>query len=157
MSHGDTQRAGWPVSSRSPAAVVQAAKASSAGTGGEVLTFIEAYNDDVASIPVVGGEPGVIDPGDAFLFEAPLMNRAGTRQLGKEYVRCENGFEGFTCEATMLIFNKGKITAAGTMFSADDTVLAVTGGTGKFKTAHGQLTSTLTDDGNDLLVIHVIY
>jgi hypothetical protein len=146
----------WAKRAAHPHAVVAKARKDAASRGNTTLTFIESYEGDsyqVVGLPV--GEPDG-EAGDGVLFEAPLLNQAGTRQVGLESVRCMLGFEGVTCESTLLVHGRGKIRAAGTMFGGDDATIAVTGGTGRFHAARGQLTSTLIDDTSALVVVELV-
>jgi len=77
--------------------------------------------------------------GDYFIFEGRLMRNG--EQVGRDFGRCLLGFRTFTCEATASIEGEGKIVVGGTLFSERrDFRLAITGGTGSFKDARGQLT-----------------
>jgi hypothetical protein len=145
---------GWARPAAHPDAVAASARSAAARRGNRTLTVVEDYeNSQQVSLPVGGPEFG---PGDGYLMEAPLLNAAGSRQVGVETVRCMIGFESFTCEATLLLRGKGKIRAAGTMFGPDDYTVPVTGGTGQFRAARGQLTSTSTEDGNGLVVVELV-
>ena len=86
----------------------------------------------------------------------PLYNRAGTKQVGHTNGDCllteldEATFEvTFECDVTFVLRN-GSITAEGP-FSGTETGgsgnLAVTGGTGRYRTAHGEVHVTETDTG----------
>jgi len=77
--------------------------------------------------------------GDYFIFEGRLMQNG--EQVGRDSGRCMPGVRTFTCEASVLIRGKGKIVVAGTLFTdQNDIRLPVTGGTGAFKDARGELT-----------------
>jgi allene oxide cyclase len=144
---------GWAgTSSRSPAALVHAAKAAAAREGTHVLTVVEIENGDGTYVDV--GESGE-SAGDYFLFEGRLMSADGTTQVGRDSGRCMIGARTYTCDATASIFNKGKIVVSGAFFRESDTKLAVTGGTGRFKDVGGQLTVTDTADGNSLLIFEL--
>jgi hypothetical protein len=95
--------------------------------------------------------------GDYFVIGSdPLYNRAGTKQVGHTNGDCllteldEATFEvTFECDVTFVLRN-GSITAEGP-FSGTETGgsgnLAVTGGTGRYRTAHGEVHVTETDTG----------
>lgn len=144
-------RQDWPASSSSPAAAVRAARAAADRDGSRVLTFLEV-EDRVADVDV--GAPGE-SPGDYFLFENRLLSADGSRLLGRDSGRCMINIRTFTCDATARIFGKGKIVVSGTFFAENDARIAITGGTGRFDEAGGQLTVTDRPDGNTLLVFRV--
>jgi hypothetical protein len=130
---------------------VEAAEASAARDHTKVLTFLE-IEERSAFIDV--GDPGE-SSGDYFLFESRLMSEDGTTLLGRDSGKCTLGIRTFICDATASIFGKGKITVYGALFREADTRIAITGGTGAYKEAGGQLTVTDTSDGNTLLVFQL--
>jgi hypothetical protein len=136
---------------QSPTAAISAAHASAKRDDTKVLTVLEVVDLEVF---VDVGEPGE-GPGDQFLFENNLMNPAGTRIVGRDSGHCMVGIETFTCDATAWIFGKGKIVVSSPTFTDTDNKLAITGGTGKFKEADGQL--RLADGGgrNALLIFEL--
>jgi hypothetical protein len=148
----DPDHLGWPVSStQSPAAVVNAAHASAKRDDTKVLTVLEVV--DLEEFVDVG-EPGE-GPGDVFLFENDLMNPAGTRIVGRDSGHCVIGIETFTCDATALIFGKGEIVVSSPTFNDNDIKFAITGGTGKFREAGGQLTVADAGNRNTLLIFQL--
>lgn len=115
------------------------------------MTFVEVVNrENLVDV----GDPGD-SPGDYFLFEATLKNRAGTKTLGRDSGQCTLGARTFICEATAQIFGKGKITVYGAFFGEFDPRIAITGGTGDFRDAGGTLAVTDAAHGNSLLVFQV--
>ena len=95
-------------------------------------------------------------PGDEFIFSAKLINGQNMR-IGTLDAKCTLALNGrLLCEGTMR-FRGGYVTLSGTIGAdeQDGTVdhIAVTGGTGRFDMAHGQLISTSTgqNTANDVL------
>ena len=88
-------------------------------------------------------------PGDEFIFSAKLINRQNMR-IGSLDAKCTLALHGrLLCEGVMRLHG-GTLTLQGTV-GADEpngTVdhIAVTGGTGSFDQAHGQLISRSTSD-----------
>ncbi|MDX6594118.1 MAG: Allene oxide cyclase [Gaiellales bacterium] len=80
--------------------------------------------------------------GDSIFFEEVLRNAARTRNVGTSAVECRIGIRTFNCAGTLLLFGKGKIMAQGALFDERDSVIPVTGGTGKFAGVGGQLMVT---------------
>jgi hypothetical protein len=145
--------AGWPVSaSRAPAQALSAARAEAARDGNKTFTVVEV-EERTASVDVGDAGEG---PGDYFLFESRLMSQDGSKQVGRDSGRCMIAVRTFTCDATASIFGKGKIVVSGTLFGEADSRIAITGGTGAFKDAAGQLTVIDTPDGKTLLTFELV-
>lgn len=88
-------------------------------------------------------------PGDYFVFEGRLLQKG--EQVGRDSGRCLAGVRTFTCEATASLDGRGKIVVGGTLFTDQrDFRLAVTGGTGAYKDARGQL---LVEEGKRTFLI----
>ena len=123
----------WPVAA-APGAADEVARAARAKDR-QVITVREVQNRDRYVDVGARGE----SPGDYFIFESRLMKRG--EQVGRDSGRCLLGIRTFTCEATALLNGRGKIVVGGTLFTDQrDFRLAITGGTGEFKDARGQLT-----------------
>ena len=123
----------WPVAA-APGAADEAAQAAAA-RGNQVIRVREI---ETGGRFIDVGKQGE-SPGDYFVFESRLEQ--GGEKVGRDSGRCTLGVRTFTCEATALLKGKGKITVAGSLFSdANDFRLPITGGTGAFKDARGELT-----------------
>jgi hypothetical protein len=86
-------------------------------------------------------------PGDEFIFSGKLINSQNMR-IGTLDAKCTLALHGrLLCEGTMRL-RGGYVTLSGTVGAnePDGTVdhIAVTGGTGRFDNAHGQLISKST-------------
>ena len=123
---------GWPSSTKSSSA--QIAKAS-AKEGTHVFTVIE---HEVRTADVDAGDPGE-SAGDYFLFESRLLHPNTGDLVGVDSGKCMIAIRTFVCDATARINGKGKIVVAGAFFSENDGVLPITGGTGAYREAAGQL------------------
>ena len=124
---------GWPSSTKMSSA--QIAKQANAKEGTHVVTVIE---HEVRNADVDTGDPGE-SPGDYFLFESRLLHPASGDVVGVDSGKCMIAIRTFVCDATARINGKGKIVVAGAFFSENDGVLPITGGTGAYREAAGQL------------------
>jgi allene oxide cyclase len=131
----------------SVAAAVHAAKSSGNGSSGRTLILVER----AGAQNVIDVGPSGDSPGDAFVSENALYDSTGKHLIGRDLVRCEQGIRTFTCEATGQIFGHGKIRIAGTVFTENENTYPVTGGTGAFRGAGGQLTPFDVNDTTAVL------
>jgi hypothetical protein len=100
-------------------------------------------------------------PGDFVLFASQLRSRDdGARLVGHAAARIDLGIDAFPLSGTFLIKGRGKILAAGTAFPGKERPvnrLAITGGTGQFKNARGELEFFgPLEDGSILYVFQII-
>ena len=145
-----TVERGWPVSVQDAAPALRAARADARQHGGEVLRIVERPR----RFAMAGsGE----NPGDAIFFEGRLTNRAGTKTVGRDSIKCTVSIRTFICEGTMQIYGRGKLMVYGALFAAvgKDTV-AVVGGTGEFRDVGGGLTVVGENDEDSLLIFHLV-
>jgi hypothetical protein len=91
------------------------------------------------------GEPaegeGDFSPGDMLIFENILRNEAGTKQVGNFFANCTMSVPPMAlCRGTLWL-EQGKIEISTAVNFADADVIhsAITGGTGRYKTARGQV------------------
>ena len=124
---------GWPSSTKMSSA--QIAKQAHAKDGTHVFTVIE---HEVRTADVDTGDPGE-SSGDFFLFESRLLHPRTGDLVGVDSGKCMIAIRTFVCDATARINGKGKIVVAGAFFSENDGVLPITGGTGAYREAAGQL------------------
>jgi hypothetical protein len=109
-----------------------------------VLRLAEKLTDDERfSSDIDVGEQG-FSVGDYFvLFKDPFFNRALTRQLGTVEGDCvvvDLDGPTFECDLTVLFNDGPSLTIEGPLdFAAGEADWAVTGGTGRYKTARGEL------------------
>ena len=149
---GHAERHGWPASStRSAAAIAHAAHATAARTGARVITVLEVEQRSAFVDVGASGESA----GDYFLFESRFLTPDGGATVGRDSVKCTLGVRTVMCEATGVIFHKGKIEVVGTLFSDTDAVLPIVGGTGAFKGAGGTVTIKDLASGDTLLTFEI--
>lgn len=78
--------------------------------------------------------------GDTLAFGNPIYNAANTKRIGRDQGQCvrTNPGSSYECEWTLLLAH-GQIVVQGPFYDTKDSVLAVTGGTGRYRTARGQM------------------
>jgi hypothetical protein len=95
-----------------------------------------------ADFTVIDNAPQGDSPGDQILFTDDLFDPAG-RRIGRDEARCTIMFRGdVLCDATFVIAGRGQLTIEGVGLT-----FAVTGGTGEFRKARGQMHETFLPTG----------
>jgi hypothetical protein len=135
-SSGKHAGKGWARMAGGSAAASAAAGASDNGTQHLVL-FARSVREDFVDVGASGESTG-----DSVFFEDVVWNASRTARVGKDTVECRLGIRTFNCVGTLLLFGKGKIQVDGAFFADRDSVIPVTGGTGKFAGVSGQLVVT---------------
>jgi hypothetical protein len=149
LIHGTTRRIlVMAVAAACLAAVIGGVSFARAGgsSGPQTLVFTEVDTGG-KFISVTHTQNGA--PGDEFIFSAKLINGQNMR-IGTLDAKCTLALHGrLLCEGTMR-FRGGYVTLSGTLRADEPTGtidrIAVTGGTGRFDQAHGQLISKSTSD-----------
>ncbi len=100
------------------------------------LTLVErATSDTVADIGKKGDSVG-----DVLAFANEVYDQANATLLGRDNGWCVRTVVGQAWECIWTVsLEKGQITVEGPFYDTQDSVLAVTGGTGKFANAHGEM------------------
>lgn len=102
-----------------------------------------------ASDAVVDQAPAGNSIGDILVFANIVMDETGTTQVGTDQGFCirTNVAEGvWECTWTLFLA-QGQIVTQGPYYDADSSTLAITGGTGEFAGASGQLDLGVNVDG----------
>ncbi len=125
----------------SPAALAMALTVSGpalAGEAGTAFTVVERAATDAVSVHG-GAKPDNV--GDILTFANPVFDAANRVQVGSDQGYCVREVAGkaFECHWT-LILAKGQIMVDGPFFDDADSILAVTGGTGAYGGARGEMT-----------------
>ena len=95
-----------------------------------------------ADFTVIDVAPEGDSPGDQILFTDTLFDQAG-RRIGRDQARCTIMFrDDVLCDATFILDGRGQLTIEGATLT-----FAVTGGTGEFARARGQLHETFLPTG----------
>jgi allene oxide cyclase len=123
---------------RSTAIVAIAALLGSAGTAlaAQSLTVVErAVSDQTIDLGAKGDSPG-----DLLVFANPIYDAQNARQLGTDQGYCVRVVvsKSWECFWTLTL-KEGQITVEGPFLDQGDSLLAVTGGTGKYAGARGSL------------------
>ena len=91
--------------------------------------------------------------GDQFPFSNPLFNASNTQQVGRDQgncIRTNPGRGEWQCSWTNKLPN-GQITVEGPFYDTRDSLLAIIGGTGAYRDAHGQMLLHARPDGYDFV------
>jgi hypothetical protein len=128
---------------RTAALVAIAAVAVLAGSGSsaraadeERFTAVErATSDQIVDL----GTPGD-SVGDMLVFANILYDKSNSAPIGKNSGWCIRTIVGQAWECTWTAtFEKGQIVTQGPFYDQGESVLAITGGTGTYKTSRGEL------------------
>jgi allene oxide cyclase len=88
----------------------------------------------------VDESPAGDSSGDLLTFHNPVFDRTDSRRVGRTHGECTRIVAGDSWECRWTTFLRGgKLTVEGPFFDTRPSVLAVTGGTGRFRDARGQL------------------
>jgi hypothetical protein len=115
--------------------VVGASAGPSDRHGGRTITVVEHATTDA----VTNGTGGD-DVGNVLTFANEVFNRADTQKAGTDQGSCIRMVVGESWECSFTTFlPKGQITVEGPFYDTDDSVLAITGGTGAYRNARGEM------------------
>ncbi len=105
----------------------------------QTLTVVERATSDT----VVDIGPSGDSLGDVLAFGNPIFDAANAQQVGRDEGYCvrTNTGQAWECNWTVLFDSGGSITVEGP-FNDDlsDSKLSITGGTGQYKNARGEMT-----------------
>lgn len=100
------------------------------------LALVEHADTDIVGDVAPEGD----SVGDVLGFANPVFDAANANQVGVDNGYCVRTAAGSAWEcAWTLTLNDGQITVAGPFFDTQDSVLAITGGTGAYAQARGQM------------------
>ena len=121
-------------------------RAPTARAAASTITVTEHANTDT-EVPAAPGGPDV--KGDPLTFVNPVFNAADTKQIGHDEGFCMRlDATAGTWECLWTTFLPGgEITVQGPFYDKKNSVLSITGGTGAYKDARGQMTLTALDGG----------
>ncbi len=93
-----------------------------------------------ASDALVDNEPPGDSAGDVLTFANLLFDAANTTQVGTDQGYCVRVVAGQSFECTWTAFlSEGQLTVTGPFYDTQGSVLAITGGTGAFQGARGEM------------------
>jgi hypothetical protein len=122
-------------------AVVVGVNAAQAASDSDVLastrfTVVEHADTDT----VVDNRPAGDSLGDSLAFGNPVYNARNTAQVGHDQGSCVRTEVGVAWECSWTtILRGGSIVVQGPFYDATDSTLAITGGTGTWSEARGQM------------------
>lgn len=132
-----SRQRGWakPSASNAAAATAAAEAAAKVKDVTRLVLIARFVEETLVDVPPVGQE----NVGDSFLFTEDLFTPAG-RAVGHDQVRCTLMFrQEVFCEASAVLSGSDEIVAEGVIGVEQRPVLAVVGGTGRFRNARGQV------------------
>jgi hypothetical protein len=101
-----------------------------------VIHVVERADTDA----VTNGDPNNDTVGNVLTFANKVYDRANKHQVGSDQGYCIRTVVGKFWECNWTTFLKaGSITVEGKFSDTDNTVLAITGGTGAYATARGEM------------------
>lgn len=116
-------------------AVNAAAKGKPAGPGGHTIHVIEHATSDA----VTNGSASDA-AGNVLTFANPVYDSRDAQQVGSDQGYCVRIVVGKTWECNWTTFlPNGQITVEGPFSDTGNTVVAITGGTGKYRNARGSM------------------
>ncbi len=119
-----------------PLTILAAMLLSASAQAGTTLTVVEhAATDAVTDTGATGDTAG-----DLLTFANPVFDAANTHQIGTDRgycIRTEVG-KSWECFWTLTLAD-GQLTVEGPFFDKGDSVLAITGGTGKYAATRGEM------------------
>ena len=116
-------------------AVNAAAKGKPAGPGGHTIHVIEHAITDA----VTNGSASDA-AGNVLTFANPVFDKKDAQQVGSDQGYCVRIVVGKTWECNWTTFlPNGQITVEGPFSDTGNTVVAITGGTGKYRNARGSM------------------
>ncbi|HEX8782865.1 MAG TPA: allene oxide cyclase family protein [Steroidobacteraceae bacterium] len=125
-----------------------------AATAGERLHVIEHAVNETTTHVAAGAKADSV--GDLLTFANPVFDATNKTQLGTDHGWCIRVVVGKSWECFWtLLLKEGRITVAGPFYDSGDSVFAITGGTGKYVGAKGQM--TLHDRGTTPTSYDFIY
>jgi len=109
---------------------------SSAAFAGTTITVVEHATTDAVTDTGAAGDTA----GDLLTWSNPVYDAANQKQVGTDQGFCIRTAVGKSWECYWTIsLSGGQITVEGPFLDAGDSVLAITGGTGKYVNARGQM------------------
>ncbi len=102
----------------------------------EVMHFVERAETDA----VVDTGAKDDSPGDLLTFANPVFDASNKTQVGTDQGFCVRTVAGVAWECWWTLFvADGQLTVQGPFLDKGDSVMAITGGTGKYVNARGQM------------------
>lgn len=128
--------------------------AGTSGSGGKVIHVIERATTDTVTDTGDAGD----SVGDVLTFANDVYDASDTNKVGSDQGYCIRTKVGVSWECNYTTFlARGQIVVEGPFFDAADSTFAITGGTGAYRNARGQLELKARNGGAEFdFVFHVI-
>jgi allene oxide cyclase len=125
------------------------------GSHGKVVHVIEHATTDVVTNQGDGSGDVV---GDVLTFTNDVFDKNDAQKVGSDQGYCVRMVVGVSWECVWTTFlNRGQITVEGPFYDTKDSVLAVTGGTGKYANARGSMELKSRAGGTEFdFIFHLI-
>jgi allene oxide cyclase len=122
--------------------------------GGKIITVIEHATGVEATDTGAPGDSG----GDLLTFANPVFDRQDNHKVGTDQGYCVRVVPGVSHECNWTTFLAGgSIVVEGPFYDAKDSVLAITGGTGRYRNVRGTMELHAREGGAKFaFVFHII-
>jgi hypothetical protein len=108
---------------------------------------------DVASIDLGNAGPS---PGDVLVFRSALFDRTNIERVGDLNIACTESFGvHHICRGIFRIFGEGKLSVDALPRFRNPTTGIVTGGSGQFRLARGDVDIQPQEDGTTRITFHL--
>jgi hypothetical protein len=128
--------------------------AGTSGSGGRVIHVIEHATTDTVTDTGPAGDSA----GDILTFANEVFDASDTNKVGSDQGYCIRTEAGVSWECNYTTFlARGQIVVEGPFYDAADSTFAITGGTGAYRNARGQLQLKSRNGGTEFdFIFHVI-
>lgn len=128
--------------------------AGTSGSGGRVIHVIEHATSDATTDTGPAGDSA----GDILTFANEVFDASNTTKVGSDQGYCIRVVAGASYECNYTTFlARGQIVVEGPFYDTADSTLAITGGTGAYRNARGQLELKSRNGGTEFdFIFHVI-
>jgi allene oxide cyclase len=128
--------------------------AGTSGSGGKVIHVIEHATSDTVTDTGPAGD----SVGDVLTFANDVFDASDSTKVGTDQGYCIRVVAGTSWECNYTTFLAGgQIVVEGPFYDAADSTFAITGGTGAYRNARGQLQLRSRNGGTEFdFVFHVI-
>jgi allene oxide cyclase len=132
-------------------AVATGATKRSGSGDGKTITVVEHATTDATTDTGAAGDSA----GDILTFTNDVFDAADERKVGTNQGYCVRAAAGVSYECTWTTFLEGgQIVVSGPFFDEKPSTLAITGGTGRYAKAHGEMDLTALAGGTKFRFVY---